>query len=70
MAEQEPFDMVKWTFILVACIFFAYALTAMAAVGVCLWKPSTEAGCGNGKLAEVFTTLLASALAYAAGQKR
>lgn len=69
MADEpkQPFDMVAATFYLVAFIFGIYALAALAAGFSCIKWPE-GAGCGTGKLAEAFSTLLASALAYAAGR--
>lgn len=64
---KPPFDMVRAGFYLVAFVFVVYALAALAAEAGCFMLPATK-GCGEGKLAEVFGTLLASALAYSAGK--
>lgn len=77
MADEQPpekphFDMVRATFYLVAAVFAVYAGAAVISEFVCAFAAIHEfpqpASCGDGKLTEIFTTLLSSALAYAAGR--
>jgi hypothetical protein len=60
--------MVRWTFFLVAFVFLAYSLSVLAGAVVCARWPEIK-GCGEGKISDAFNSLLASALAYAAGQR-
>jgi len=65
MENKPPFDMVRATFYLVAGVFAIYGLAAIGTIAVCIMGATT---CPDGKLSEVFITLLTSALAYSAGQ--
>jgi len=65
MENKPPFDMVRATFYLVASVFAIYGLAALATIAMCVMGPTV---CPDGKLSEVFVTLLTSALAYSAGQ--
>lgn len=66
----QPFNMQKATFYLVAAVCALYGVALLYAEIACLWwlvdKCINEA---TGKIAEGFASLLASAFAFAAGQR-
>lgn len=63
--EIPPFDMVRYTFYLVAFVFAVYAGMAFMSAAWCLWHDNCSK---DGSLIDAMGSLLASALAYAAGQ--
>lgn len=68
--EESRFDMRKATFYLVAFVFAINAIALFAAEIHCLWLLGKACWEGAGaKVAEGFVSLLASALAFAAGQQ-
>lgn len=71
--EKPPFDIVRATFYLVAFVFAAYTAIILAAMGICAWHwPDAAAGSRacikEGGLFDALSTLLAAALAFAAGR--
>lgn len=64
------FNETKYVFCLVSGVFCVYALAALSSTFVCLNNLSLQecAIVADGKLSEAFNTLLASALAFAAGR--
>lgn len=65
--ETPPFDMVRSTFYLVAFVFGVYALMGLMGSTWCLWHDNCPK---DGSIIDAMGSLLASALAYAAGQGR
>jgi len=73
MNEKPPFDLVKASFYLVAGVFAAYAVIIIITIGMCAYHVeellSAQRTCiKEGGLMEALATLLASALAFAAGR--
>jgi len=64
----EPFDTARARFYLVAAVFGVYAFAALSGLYACIFALVPIERCGEGKLGEAFALLLASALAFAAGQ--
>jgi hypothetical protein len=71
---KPPFDVIRATFYLVAGVFAVYALMLMMALLMCMYSgqhPLTAGSCfQEGRLTEALGTLLASALAFAAGRNK
>jgi hypothetical protein len=70
---KKPFDIVRACFYLVAFVFGIYSLVIILSVIVCAWNFEAVAGAHlrcfkEGGLVEALSTLLASALAFAAGR--
>lgn len=65
-----PFDIVRACFFLVAGVFLLYSVIMIAAMGICSWHSQVGAGVciKEGGIGEALSTLLASALAFAAGR--
>lgn len=71
--EKPPFDVVRASFYLVAFVFAAYTLLIFTAIVLCAWNIdaiiNAKRDCiKEGGLMEALSTLLASALAFAAGR--
>lgn len=66
LPERPPFDHGKHTFWLVAFVIAWLLLISTAFLGACVWQPNPT--CATGKFAEILQTILASALAFAAGR--
>lgn len=71
--ERTPFDIVRASFYLVAFVFAVYALLILVALGICAWNVALlikerHECIKEGGLLEALSTLLASALAFAAGR--
>lgn len=70
---KPPFDVIRATFYLVAFVFGLYGLVTLVAIGVCAWQLQALSAAGRmcikeGGVGEALMTLLASALAFAAGR--
>jgi hypothetical protein len=67
---KPPFDIIKACFFLVASVFLLYSVIMLAAMAICSWHGSVGAGqcIKEGGIGEALSTLLASALAFAAGR--
>lgn len=72
--EKPSFDIIRASFYLVAFVFAVYAALIFVALGFCalnldaLLKAGIRACIKEGGLMEALSTLLASALAFAAGR--
>lgn len=70
---MKPFDIVRASFYLVAAVFAVYAITILATLGMCAWNLEAMVAAGRDcfkerGMVDALSTLLASALAFAAGR--
>jgi hypothetical protein len=70
---KPPFDIIQACFWLVAFVFALYGVVMLVAIGVCSWHLPDTAQAGSkciaeGGVGQALGTLLASALAFAAGR--
>ena len=75
MNDKPPFDLVKATFYLVAGVFAVYALLIIIAILICAYNlteviQAKQHCMKEGGMLEALYTLLASALAFAAGRSQ
>lgn len=66
----KPFDIIRACFYLVAGVFALYAVITLVTIGVCSWHGQTGLGqcVKEGGIGEALSTMLAAALAFAAGR--
>jgi hypothetical protein len=70
--SQKQFDLIKWSFLLVAAVILAHVLVVLMSMAACLYYSDLiiegKAKCDtDGRLTEVMAAALAAALAFAGG---
>jgi hypothetical protein len=70
---KPPFDIIKASFWLVAFVFALYGVLMLTAMAICAWHlpaamAASEECIAKGGVGQALGTLLASALAFAAGR--
>lgn len=65
---MNEFNQAKWVFFLVAAVFALYGLTTFLAATSCIFGFAAFTCPADGRLVDAFSSLLASALAFAAGR--
>jgi hypothetical protein len=71
--SKPAFNLIRATFYLVAFVFGMYGVVVLATIGVCAWHlqaaiTASQDCIDKGGVGQALSTLLASALAFAAGQ--